>query len=96
MSPKTHAQHLAILKAHNAWRRGATLKLEVSPEEIGQAIDCAIDVMDGRVNADPTHELTDEEIENAYKSIAYGPPIAPSRMLAFAHAIERLVKGKAQ
>lgn len=48
MTPKTHAQHLAILKAHNAWRRGATLKLEVSPEEIGQAIDCAIGVMEAQ------------------------------------------------
>lgn len=48
MTTKTPAQHLAILKAHNAWRRGATRKLEASPEGIGEAIDYAIGVMEAQ------------------------------------------------
>jgi regulator of replication initiation timing len=55
MTTKTPAQHLAILKAHNAWRRGATRKLEASPEEIGEAIDCAIGVMEAQANCTRSH-----------------------------------------
>lgn len=55
MTTKTPAQHLEILKAHNAWRRGATRKLEVSPKEIGEAIDCAIGAMEAQANCTRSH-----------------------------------------
>lgn len=48
MTTKTPAQHLETLKAHNACRRGATRKLEASPEGIGEAIDYAIGVMEAQ------------------------------------------------
>lgn len=41
----------------------------------------------------PSRELTDEAIENLHMQIYKGPSIAPVRMLSFARAIERYLKG---
>ena len=41
----------------------------------------------------PARELTDEAIENLHMQVYKGPSIAPARMLSFARAIERYLKG---
>lgn len=44
----------------------------------------------------PACELTDEDIENIHKSATNGPALAPNRMLSFARAIERFLKGESE
>ena len=46
--------------------------------------------------AGPARELTDEDIENIHKSATNGPALAPNRMLSFARAIERFLKGESE
>ena len=44
----------------------------------------------------PARDLTDEAIENLHMQVYKGPSIAPARMLSFARAIERHLKGEGE
>ena len=44
----------------------------------------------------PARDLTDEAIENLHMQVYKGPSIAPARMLSFARAIERHMKGEGE